>query len=182
MADENKKDDNDDNKDKEENKTPEVPPVETHHELTVGDKTLKYTVNTGMMQMKNAESDEVEGNIFFMAYTLDDVEDVSERPLIFVFNGGPGSASVWLHLGALGPKRVKMQDEGWMPAPPYELVPNADTWLDLADLVFIDPIGTGYSRSTKADHNKKFWNLAGDLESTSEVIRLYLTRDRKSVV
>lgn len=174
MADENAKNNN--GKDKQDNKIPEVPPVETNHTLTIGDKTLKYTVNTGMMPMKNAETDEVEANIFFMAYTLDDVEDISKRPLIFVFNGGPGSASVWLHLGALGPKRVKMQDEGWMPAPPYELVPNAHTWLDLADLVFIDPVGTGYSRSTKSDHNKKFWNLEGDLESTSEVIRLYLTQ------
>lgn len=157
---------------------PEVPPIETHHELTLADKTLKYTATTGMMPLKNVESGETEANIFFMAYTLDD-QDAASRPLIFVFNGGPGSASVWLHLGALGPKRVRMEDEGWMPAPPYRLVPNDHTWLDLADLVFIDPVGTGYSRSTKADHNKKFWSLKGDLDSVGEVIRLYLTRYKR---
>jgi len=174
MTDENNKEQAD-NKDKQED-VKEMPPVETQHEITYGDKTLKYTVNTGMMPMKNAESGEVEANIFFMGYTLDGVSDVSERPLIFVFNGGPGSASVWLHLGAFGPKRVQMQDEGWMPAPPYKLVDNPDTWLDLADLVFIDPVGTGYSRSVKDEHNKKFWNLQGDLDSVAEVIRLYLTK------
>jgi carboxypeptidase C (cathepsin A) len=113
-----------------------------------------------------------------VAYTLDRPEGTpaSARPLIFVFNGGPGSASVWLHLGALGPRRVRMQDEGWMPAPPYRLVENAHTWLDLADLVFIDPVGTGFSRASKPELNPQFWSLQGDLDSVGEVNRLYLTR------
>ncbi len=156
--------------------TPEVPPVETQHELTIGDQTLHYTATTGMMPLKNTESGETEGNIFFVAYTLDDVADQADRPLVFAFNGGPGSGSVWLHLGALGPQRVKMQDAGWMPPPPYRLVPNEHTWLDQADLVFIDPVGTGYSRATKSDHNQKFWSLDGDLQTVGEFIRLYLTR------
>ncbi len=157
---------------------PEVPPVETHHTLHMDGTTLSYTVTAGMLPLRNADKDEVTARIFFSAYTLDRAEGqpASSRPLIFVFNGGPGSSSVWLHLGALGPKRVLMQDEGWMPAPPYRLVDNPHTWLDLADLVFIDPVGTGYSRAAKADDAKTFWNLQADLESVGEFIRLYLTR------
>ena len=89
--------------------------------------------------------------IFYMAYTLDGRDDAAQRPLMFSFNGGPGSSSVWLHLGALGPRRVKMLDDGGMPAPPYELVDNEQTWLDRTDLVFIDPVGTGYSRAAKPE-------------------------------
>src|SRR5262245_60174859 len=95
---------------------------------------------------------------------------------MFSFNGGPGSASVWLHLGALGPKRVKMRSDGAMPSPPYQLVDNPYTWLDQTDLCFIDPVGTGYSRARSPELGKKFWGLQGDLESVGEFIRLYLTR------
>jgi carboxypeptidase C (cathepsin A) len=95
---------------------------------------------------------------------------------MFSFNGGPGSSSVWLHLGALGPRRVKMEDEGWLPASPYALVDNEATWLDAADLVFIDPVGTGFSRAATAELGRKFWSLRGDIESVGQFIRLYLTR------
>ena len=95
----------------------------------------------------------------------------------FSFNGGPGAASVWLHMGALGPKRVKMKDaDGMMPAPPYTVVDNEETWLPDTDMVFIDPVGTGYSRPAKPDLGKKFWGLDGDIASVGEFIRLYLTR------
>ena len=152
------------------------PPVITKHELKLADKTLKYTVTTGKLPIKNQVSGETEAQLFFMAYTLDDAADKAKRPLTFSFNGGPGSASVWLHLGALGPKRVKMQDDGMMPAPPYELVPNEQTWLDATDLVFIDPVGTGYSRAARPDLAAKFLSLNGDLDSVGEFIRLYLSR------
>ena len=175
-ADKPEKSDEETKKPKEE---PEKPPVVTQHELTLGDKTLKYTVTTGMMPLKEVASGETEANIFFIAYTLAGVTETAKRPLVFAFNGGPGSASVWLHLGAIGPKRVKMQDEGWMPAPPYQLVDNEHTWLDVADVVFIDPVGTGYSRATKEEHNKKFWGVQGDIEAVGEFIRLYLTRYRR---
>ena len=155
------------------------PPVITKHELKLADKTLKYTVTTGKLPIKNQVSGETEAQLFFMAYTLDDVTDRAKRPLMFSFNGGPGSASVWLHLGALGPKRVKMQDDGMMPAPPYELVPNEHTWLDATDLVFIDPVGTGYSRAARLDLAPKFLSLNGDLESVGEFIRLYLSRNER---
>src|SRR6476646_4545537 len=117
----------------------EVPPVVTHHEIHVGGKTLRYTATTGMMPLKNNDTGEVEAHIFFIAYTLDGQNE--HRPLTFSFNGGPGSASVWLHMGAIGPKRVRMQPDGMMPPPPYQLVDNEHTWLDQTDLVFIDPVG-----------------------------------------
>jgi carboxypeptidase C (cathepsin A) len=154
---------------------PEVPPVVTHHEIHVGGKTLRYTATAGMMPLKNVDTGDVEAHIFFIAYTLDG-QTPEKRPLTFSFNGGPGSASVWLHLGAIGPKRVKMQPDGMMPAPPYQLVDNEYTWLDQTDLVFIDPVGTGYSRAVKRDQTKKFLGLKGDIESVGEFIRLYLGR------
>jgi carboxypeptidase C (cathepsin A) len=128
-----------------------------------------------MMPIKNREG-ETEARIFFMAYTLDDAGNRARRPLTFSFNGGPGSASVWLHLGAIGPKRVRMNPDGTMPAPPFELVDNEQTWLNQSDLVFIDPVGTGYSRAARPDLAAKFFGLSGDIESAGEFIRMYLTR------
>jgi carboxypeptidase C (cathepsin A) len=130
------------------------------------------------MPLKN-DAGETEARVFFMAYTLDHGGAPSERPLMFSFNGGPGSSSVWLHLGALGPKRVRMLDDGTLPPPPYRLVDNESTWLDQTDLVFIDPVGTGYSRAAKKELGKKFWGVRGDIESVGEFIRLYLTRYRR---
>lgn len=128
-----------------------------------------------MMPIKNRDG-ETEARIFFMSYVLDRPEGARNRPLTFSFNGGPGSASVWLHLGAIGPKRVKMNSDGSMPAPPYQLVDNEGTWLTKSDLVFIDPVGTGYSRAVRPDLAAKFFGLQGDIESVGEFIRLYLTR------
>ena len=176
MAENEQKKEENNNEESKQAEVKETPPVKTQHKLKVGKKTLNYTATAGMMPLKDKESGDIKANVYFTAYTLDDVKEPSERPLTFVFNGGPGSASVWLHLGALGPRRVKMQDEGWMPAPPYRLVENDQTWLDLTDLVFIDPVGTGYSRAVKSDDNKQYWNLEGDIKSNAEVIRLYLTR------
>jgi len=161
-------------------KPPETPqfkeesPVITKHSLRVGSRTLNYTVSTGFMPIRNERTGETEAKIFFMAYTLDNPP--ANRPLMFSFNGGPGSASVWLHLGALGPRRVKMLDNGLMPPPPYQLEDNDQTWLTETDLVFIDPVGTGYSRATKAEFAPKFFGVNGDLESIGEFIRMYLGR------
>ena len=153
-------------------------PVVTRHEITVDGKPLRYTVTTGMMPLRN-DAGETEAKIFFMAYAAEGRGVPATRPLMFSFNGGPGSSSVWLHLGALGPKRVKMLDDGGMPPPPYQLVDNPHTWLDRTDLCFIDPVGTGYSRATKPELGKKFWGIQGDLESVGEFIRLYLTRHER---
>ncbi|HET9513320.1 MAG TPA: hypothetical protein VFO95_05270, partial [Gemmatimonadales bacterium] len=147
----------------------------TRHQITAGGKVLRYTVTTGMMPIKNDQGT-TEAQIFYMAYTLDGATPGS-RPLMFSFNGGPGSASVWLHLGALGPRRVRMEgDDGWMPAAPYRLVDNEQTWLEFTDLVFIDPVGTGFSRAATQELGQKFWSFRGDVESVGHFIRMYLSR------
>ncbi len=152
------------------------PPVITKHTIRAGSRTLNYTVTTGFLPLKNEKTGDTEARIFYMAYTLDGVAEPSKRPLMFSFNGGPGSASVWLHMGALGPKRVKMLDDGMMPPAPYEMVDNDQTWLTDTDIVFIDPVGTGYSRATKPETAGKFFGVNGDIESVGEFIRLYLGR------
>ena len=158
-------------------KLTEQPPIVTTHRLSLDDGELAYTATVGMMPLKDDKGD-IAAQIFYTAYTLD-TDDRASRPLIFVFNGGPGSASIWLHMGALGPKRVDMGAEGFMPPPPFQLIDNAHTWLDLGDLVFIDPVGTGYSRAADPDDNKKYWGLEADLESVGEFIRLYLSRSQR---
>jgi carboxypeptidase C (cathepsin A) len=155
-----------------------IEPIETHHELRLGDRTFKYLARAGAIPLKDA-CDETEAEVYFTAYELEGVDDRSKRPLTFAFNGGPGSASIWLHMGALGPKRVQMEKKGWMPAPPYAYEDNAQTWLDKTDLVFIDPVGTGFSRAAKEELDKKFMSVDGDVESVGEFIRLYLTRYKR---
>ncbi len=152
----------------------EVPPVVTHYEVTVNGKLLKYTATAGRLPIKRDDG-KIEAEMFFVAYTLDG-QDVSRRPLTFAFNGGPGSASVWLHMGALGPKRVVLQPDGFMPAAPYREEDNQYTALDKTDLVLVDAIGTGFSRAATPELSKKFWGVKGDIQSFGEFIRLYLSR------
>jgi carboxypeptidase C (cathepsin A) len=154
--------------------TPPGEIVVTKHRIDLAGKPLAYTATTGTLPIRNEQGD-TEAQIFFVAYTKDDEGDRAKRPLMFSFNGGPGSASVWLHLGAVGPKRVDTPDTV-IPAPPFRLVDNQHTWLDKTDLVFIDPVGTGYSRASKSELTKKFHGLQGDLQSVGEFIRMYLTR------
>ncbi len=145
------------------------------HQVTAGKKALAYTVTTGHLPLAN-DIGETEARIFFVAYTVEKPKPASPRPLLFIFNGGPGSSSVWLHLGTIGPKRVQMLADGSMPPPPYRLTDNEQTWLDQADLVFIDPVGTGYSRAAKPELTKKFTTVQGDIEAVGRFIRLYLGR------
>jgi carboxypeptidase C (cathepsin A) len=154
---------------------PDDPPVQRQHELTVGERALTYFTTAGMQPLKNAAG-ETEAQVFFVAYTLGSPEGDPDRPLIFMFNGGPGASSIYLHMGAFAPKRVRLRDDGTIPPPPYRLVDNEHTLLEQADMVFIDPVGTGYSRAAKDDLNKNYWGMKGDYESLSEVIRLYLKR------
>ena len=154
----------------------EPAPIVTHHTLVLHGKTLAYTATTGRMPIKTS-TEVVDAKMFYVAYTLD--KPGPRRPLTFAFNGGPGSATIWLHMGAFGPKRVKMQPNGFMPAPPFELEDNQDSWLDKTDLVFVDAIGTGYSRAMSAEAGRKYWGLLGDLDAFGEFVRLYLQQNSR---
>jgi carboxypeptidase C (cathepsin A) len=155
------------------------PAVVTQHEITVGGKTLKYTATTGYIPIKNPATLENEAHMFYVAYTLDGAGPKEKRPVTFAFNGGPGSASVFVHMGAMGPKRVKMLPDGAMPPPPYELEDNQQTWLDQTDLVFIDAIGTGYSRPDRPDLGAKFWGVRGDIAAFGEFVRVYISKNSR---
>jgi carboxypeptidase C (cathepsin A) len=165
-------------KDKEEHfDMTEVAPIVTHHQITVNGKLLHYTATAGRLPIKRADG-KIEAEMFFVAYTLDG-QETNRRPLTFAFNGGPGSSSIWLHMGALGPKRVVLQPDGFMPPAPYRLEDNPYTLLDKTDLVLVDAIGTGFSRAGDAELFKQFWGVKGDIEAFSEFIRLYITRNER---
>ena len=149
--------------------------VVTEHEMVVGGQVLHYTATTGLMVMKDEEG-KAKAKIFFIAYTKKDVTDSATRPLTISFNGGPGSSSVWLHLGVLGPKRVISGDVGNVAPPPYRLTTNAYTLLQSSDLVFVDPVSTGYSRPAPGEEAKQFHGLEKDIASVGDFIRLYVTR------
>ena len=161
--------------------------VESKHSVMIGEQEINYTVTCGTIVLKEEaeKKDEKEGesegekpraSIFFVAYTRDGIEDRHKRPLTFSFNGGPGSSSVWLHLGLLGPRRVLLDDEGFAYPPPYKLVDNAYSLLDQTDLVFIDPVSTGFSRVVPGEKPKQFHGFKKDIESVGDFIRLYTTR------
>ena len=152
----------------------EVAPIVTHHQISMNGRVLRYTATAGRLPIKR-EDGKIEAEMFFVAYTLDG-QDAGRRPLTFAFNGGPGSASVWLHMGALGPKRVMLTSEGFMPPAPYRMEDNQSTLLDRSDLVLVDAIGTGFSRAADLETSKKFWGVKGDIEAYGEFIRMFLTR------
>ena len=150
-------------------------PVVTRHKSLIGGREISYSATAGQLPIMN-DAGETEAQIFFIAYAAGKAAPDSRRPLMFIFNGGPGAASVWLHLGAAGPRRVQMLPDGGMPPAPYRLKDNEFSWLDRADLVFIDPVGTGFSRAAKPETAKKFASVQGDIDSVGRFIRLYLTR------
>jgi carboxypeptidase C (cathepsin A) len=176
-----------DEKKKEEKPAPKDNLVETSHTLTIGGRQLKYKVTTGTIVMKEETADrekESEGEkpraqIFFIAYTLDGVRDRSKRPITFSFNGGPGSSSVWLHMGMLGPRRVVQEFDGGLPRPPFRLTDNEYSLLDETDLVFIDPVSTGYSRAVEGEKPVGYHGFKKDIESVGDFIRLYTTRYKR---
>jgi len=152
----------------------EMAPIVTHHQITVNGKALKYTATAGRLPIKR-EDGKIEAEMFFVAYSLDG-QEVTKRPLTFAFNGGPGSASIWLHMGALGPRRVVLNPEGFLPPAPYGIQDNPYTLLDKSDLVLVDAIGTGFSRAETTEIAKKFWGVKGDINAFGEFIRMYITR------
>ncbi len=162
---------------------PEDQIVTTQHTAVINGQEIRYTVTTGAIVLKEeeekegkAEGEKAKAAVFFIAYTRDDVADVTRRPITFSFNGGPGSSSVWLHLGALGPRRILTDDVGNLLQPPYRLINNAYSILDKSDLVFIDPVSTGFSRAVPGEKPKQFHSFKKDIESVGDFIRLYTTR------
>jgi len=153
----------------------------TKHTITLNGaggepQKINYTATAGYLPQRD-ESGTIKANIFFVAYTRDGVTNPATRPITYTYNGGPGSASVWLHMGALGPKRIVMGDDGSMLAPPYTVTDNEYTWLAFTDLVFIDPVMTGYSRPTEGVDKKEFTGYVEDIQSVGDFIRLYTTRN-----
>ena len=161
---------------KDDKKPPEEKTSQTKHSLQIGGKDVKYTATAGTVLLKK-EDGTATASIFYIAYIKDDVSDLTRRPLTFAFNGGPGSSSVWLQMGALGPKRVAMDPEGNALPPPYRLIDNEYSILDETDLVFIDPVSTGFSRAIPESDAKNFHSINGDTESVAEFIRIYTTRN-----
>lgn len=168
---------------------PDAPPAveklsQTHHTIHIagqgGATQLSYTATAGTLVLKR-EDGKARASIFFIAYTLDpsspdNGREKAQRPLTFSFNGGPGSSSVWLHMGALGPRRVSLPAEGGQPAPPYQIVDNEATALKYTDLVFIDPVTTGFSRAAPGENAAQFHGYDADIEEVADFIRLYLTK------
>jgi carboxypeptidase C (cathepsin A) len=173
-----------------------APPVMTEHTVTLPDnRTLNYKAITGYLlirdtnpesQKEAAKEDQLDpakgkpkAQIFFVAYILDGISDPATRPVTFAFNGGPGSASVWLHMGGLGPRRVVLSDRGEALPPPPKITDNESTWLAKTDLVFIDPVSTGFSRSVRGEDPKQFYGYRQDLASVGEFIRIWTTRNSR---
>jgi carboxypeptidase C (cathepsin A) len=150
--------------------------VVTHHQISLDGHPLRYTAYTGMMPIRNVTTGVTEGKMFYIYYAKEGVTNEARRPLFFIFNGGPGSSTVWLHIGGLGPIKVALKPDGLAPQPPYHWATNPSTLLDRADLVFIDPIGTGFSRPMKPKWGPKFWGVSRDNASVAEFIRLFLVR------
>jgi len=162
--------------------------VTTRHTLRTAAGELAYTATTGRIVLRREEhtdgvfdGHQAKAEVFVVAYTADRASDADpgERPLTVAFNGGPGSSSVWLHLGLLGPRRVLSGDAGASVPPPYRLVDNAESLLAHSDLLFVDPVSTGYSRAVAGGKPADFHGFTGDVDTVAEVIRLWVTRQQR---
>jgi carboxypeptidase C (cathepsin A) len=161
--------------------TPPAPKEEssvTEHSIKVGGQTIPYKAIAGTILLKN-EKEEPQALIYSTSYIRSDVKDTSQRPISFIYNGGPGSASVWLHMGAFGPRRVVTPNAQPTPPPPYKVTDNANTLLDKTDMVFIDPVGTGYSRAVGKAQDKDFWGIDEDVKSLAQFITMYVNRNNR---
>lgn len=146
----------------------------TQHTVTIGGKSIAYTANAGTLVLHGPDG-KARASIFFVAYTRDG-EEPGTRPITFFYNGGPGAATIWLHMGLMGPKRVQLGPEGFQTAPPYHLVDNEDSPLDVTDLVSVDAVMTGYSRPAEGVEASQFTGAQQDVQTMGEFIREYLTR------
>lgn len=148
----------------------DAPPVETHQKITINGQAFAYTTHAGFLPLLNATTGSPEAHIFFTSYTKDGMTDAASRPIVFFFGGAPGVSAAWQEFGGLGPKRMK-SDGSW--------ADNPDTILNQADLVFVNPVGTGFSLPVQASHGSRFWNTPGDIGSLAEFVRVYLNRNNR---
>jgi len=155
---------------------PEETAIVTKHSIEINGQTISYSATAGTILLCE-DGGKPLAEMFYVAYVKDDVGELRNRPLLFSFNGGPGASSAWMHLGFLGPKRVLFDDEGFALQPPYRLINNPYSILDVADVVFIDPVSTGYSRALPEVDLKRFHGIMEDIESVAEFIRIYVTRN-----
>lgn len=167
----------DDETEKKAEPVPEPTRFVTEHRARFNDESIEYTAIAGETYVRDNDG-KPKASIFTFAYTKKNVAENEVRPVTFIWNGGPGSASLWLHMGTLGPKRVSVPSEaGHAGAPPYPILSAPETILDVTDLVFVDPVGTGFSRPLGEHEGKEFWGLSEDARSMSEFIRTWVTEN-----
>ena len=150
--------------------------VRTKHQVEIQGKSISYTAETGTMVLKSGG---VSCEMFYAAYTRDDVEDTDDRPLTFAFNGGPGSSCFYIQFGCLGPRKVELDETGTAMSLPAKIIDNENSILDMTDLVFIDPVGTGYSRAINEDEQNEFYGYDNDIRSVGDFIRQYVDRHKR---
>jgi carboxypeptidase C (cathepsin A) len=156
---------------------PLLPPTSiTHHTIKVAGVPLDYTAEAGTIPLTGADG-KTAADIFYVAYTREPKN--AKRPITFVFNGGPGAAAAYLHLGGIGPRAVEVNAKGELQGPPPSLTDNPSTWLDMTDLVFVDPVGTGYSRASETKNEEKFWGVEQDTDALANFVRLYLIKSAR---
>ncbi len=150
----------------------------TEHSIKIGSQTIPYKATAQTILLRDDKGAPT-ALVYSTAYTRSDVKDSSTRPISFLYNGGPGSSSVWLHMGSFGPRRVATVNAGVTPPAPYKLLDNPECLLDRSDLVFIDPIGTGFSTAVGKAQNKDFWGVDSDVKSLAQFIKIYITRNNR---
>ena len=158
---------------------PETPPTETHQKIAVNGETLAYTARAGYMPLRNATTGQAEAHLFYTSYAKDGVADASGRPLLFFLGGAPGVAAAWQEFGGLGPKRMKWANDATAGQPPYGWVDNPQTLLNQADLVFVNPVGTAFSRPDQPAKGPNFWNTAADIASLGEFVRTFINANNR---
>ncbi|MEO1016058.1 MAG: carboxypeptidase, partial [Pseudomonadota bacterium] len=170
--------DNHEDGDKMEAEAAEAESVTTEHSVRINGRTIRYTATAGLMPIRNDDKDTI-GLFGYTAYIKQDVEDPSTRPILFAYNGGPGSASIWLHMGVLGPRIIPVVDTEVTGPPPYGAVNNEHSILDVADLVMMDPVGTGYAILTGDGKPEDFWGVDPDIAAASQFISRFITDNNR---
>ena len=158
---------------------PDAPPAETHQKITLNGEALSYTARAGFLPLHNATTGQSEAHLFYTSYAKDGVSDASSRPLVFFFGGAPGVSAAWQEFGGFGPKRMKWMSDGSTGPAPYEWVDNPHTLLGQADLVFVNPVGTAFSRPDQPNHAQVFWTTAGDVASLADFVRVFLNTNNR---